>query len=161
MTVVSPQAKQPNSRKCISVARQGRCLKADDELYSLIICLVAFKSLQGAKKTDPVVREQLSWRIHASTLVKEKAFNRYYRMSFSTFQELLFIVGPYLVVDYYQTLRRSRGIPPHSPATMLQCALSWLAGGSYHHIRVITGVSTATFTVSCIVLCSRSTIPTN
>ncbi|KAK1947411.1 hypothetical protein P3T76_001421 [Phytophthora citrophthora] len=28
---------------------------------------------------------------------------------------------------------------------MLQCALSWLAGGSYHHIRVIMGVSTATF----------------
>ncbi|EGZ28757.1 hypothetical protein PHYSODRAFT_309513 [Phytophthora sojae] len=28
---------------------------------------------------------------------------------------------------------------------MLQCALSWLAGGSYHHIRVITGVSIATF----------------
>eukprot|EP00644_Phytophthora_capsici_P018163 jgi/Phyca11/68342/gw1.25.311.1 len=28
---------------------------------------------------------------------------------------------------------------------MLQCALSWLAGGSYHHIRVITGISKSTF----------------
>ncbi|KAE8952012.1 hypothetical protein PF002_g33315 [Phytophthora fragariae] len=28
---------------------------------------------------------------------------------------------------------------------MLQCALSWLAGGSYHHVRVITGVSISNF----------------
>ncbi|OWZ13491.1 hypothetical protein PHMEG_00013168 [Phytophthora megakarya] len=66
-------------------------------------------------------------------------------MTFSTFEELLCIVGLYLVVDYYQSLRRSKGIPPPSPATMLQCALLWRTGSSYHHIRVITGVSTATF----------------
>ncbi|OWY95170.1 hypothetical protein PHMEG_00034893 [Phytophthora megakarya] len=60
-------------------------------------------------------------------------------MAFSTFEELP------CIMDYYQSLRRSKGIPPPPPATMLQCALSCLAGGSYHHIRVITGVSTATF----------------
>ncbi|OWZ01405.1 hypothetical protein PHMEG_00027215 [Phytophthora megakarya] len=66
-------------------------------------------------------------------------------MSLTTFEDLLCIVGQYRVVDYYQSLRRSRGVPPLTPAGMLQCVLSWLAGGSYHHVRVITGVSTATF----------------
>nr|KAE8936633.1 hypothetical protein PF009_g13456 [Phytophthora fragariae] len=47
------------------------------------------------------------------------------------FENLLCIVAPYLVVDYYQSLRRTRGTPPPTPAVMLQCALSWLAGGSY------------------------------
>ncbi|OWZ01040.1 hypothetical protein PHMEG_00027649, partial [Phytophthora megakarya] len=92
-----------------------------------------------------VVRQRISWRLHATTLLNESAFKKYYRMSLTTFEELLCIVGPYLVVDYYQSLRRSYIVSPLTPAGMLQCALSWLAGGSYHHVRVITGVSTATF----------------
>ncbi|OWZ04965.1 hypothetical protein PHMEG_00023035 [Phytophthora megakarya] len=66
-------------------------------------------------------------------------------MSLSTFEELLCILGPYLVVDYYRSLSRSRGIPPLTPAAMLQSTLSWLGGGSHHLTRVIAGISTSTF----------------
>ncbi|KAF1784557.1 hypothetical protein GQ600_25327 [Phytophthora cactorum] len=49
-------------------------------------------------------------------------------------------------IDPLQTARRSLGEPPVSPAGMLQTCISWLAGGSYHHTRVITGTSRAGFT---------------
>ncbi|ETI48403.1 hypothetical protein F443_07577, partial [Phytophthora nicotianae P1569] len=145
MGPVSTRPPHPGTRPCAPTARRQRRWKAEDELCGLLVCLVMFKRLQNKKK-DPVVRERVSWRIHATTLIQESAFQRYYRMSIETFQELLCILGKYLVVvDYYQSVRRSRGVPPLTPTAMLQCAVSWLAGGSYHHIRVITGISTASF----------------
>lgn len=115
-------------QRCIPTVRQRRQWKAEDELCDLLVCLVAIKRLRASRRKDPVVRDRISWRVHATTLLRESAFKKYYRMSIATFEELLCIVGPYLVMDYYQSLRRSRGVPPLTPAAMLQCALSWLAG---------------------------------
>ncbi|KAG7377210.1 hypothetical protein PHYPSEUDO_012027 [Phytophthora pseudosyringae] len=151
MAPTSHQARV-SQRRPTPAARRRRFRKADDELFAVVICVAAFLRLRASRKKDPVVRERISWSVHAGTPLQEKEFTQYYRMKYSSFQELLRIVAPYLVVDYYQSMRRSRGTPPLSPAGMLQCALSWLGGGSYHHIRVISPgsvvqLSIASFTV--------------
>eukprot|EP00644_Phytophthora_capsici_P000423 jgi/Phyca11/100084/e_gw1.4.749.1 len=92
-----------------------------------------------------VVRERIQWDVHAGRLLLEGEFKQYYRMSFSGFERLLSYIGGDLLVDPLQSARRACGEPPVSPAGMLQTCISWLAGGSYHHIRVITGTSRAGF----------------
>ncbi|POM69851.1 Hypothetical protein PHPALM_13827 [Phytophthora palmivora] len=114
---------RPNPRCRPLSERQRLRLKSDDEFCGILICLVALKRLQSTKAQDPVVRQRLSWKKHATTLLKEKAFKHYYRIDLPTFEALLGVVAPYLVIDYYQSLWRTRGAPPPSPAVMLQCAL--------------------------------------
>lgn len=66
-------------------------------------------------------------------------------MSYAGFERLLSFVGADLTIDPLQSAGRALGETPVSPAGMLQTCISWLAGGSYHHIRVITGTSRADF----------------
>eukprot|EP00918_Siedleckia_nematoides_P060432 GHVU01131923.1.p1 GENE.GHVU01131923.1~~GHVU01131923.1.p1 ORF type:complete len:402 (-),score=41.45 GHVU01131923.1:145-1350(-) len=78
----------------------------------------------------------------------EGEFEQYHRMSPQAFEGLLRLIGGQLTVDEHQSRRRT-GTDPLTPAAKLLMTLSWLAGGSYHHIRVIAGVSRAYF-YSCV-----------
>ncbi|KAG6953402.1 hypothetical protein JG687_00012423 [Phytophthora cactorum] len=66
-------------------------------------------------------------------------------MSSGGFERLLRYVEADSFVDHMQWARRTLGEPPVYPAAMLQTCISWLAGGSYHHIRVNIGTSRAGF----------------
>eukprot|EP00644_Phytophthora_capsici_P002405 jgi/Phyca11/105747/e_gw1.11.840.1 len=92
-----------------------------------------------------VIRERLNWKSHAGRLLLEGGFKQYYRMSFLGLKRLLRAVGGALALDALQSMRRARGQSPLSPVSMLQASISWLAGGSYHHIRIITGTNRAGF----------------
>eukprot|EP00644_Phytophthora_capsici_P018931 jgi/Phyca11/132888/e_gw1.253.6.1 len=92
-----------------------------------------------------VVRERIKRATHAERLLLEGEFKQYYRMSFAGFERLLTAIGHQLAIDPLQSARRALGEPPVSPAGFLQTCISWLAGGSYHHIRVITGTSRSGF----------------
>jgi hypothetical protein len=120
--------------------------REDDDLLSLVVVIAALEhEFAQASRSEMLVRARISWQLHADSLLHESQFKQYYRMSYSAFEALLRMVGPSLTIDQHQSMRRSSGVPPVSPAGMLQCCLSWLAGGSYHHIRVITGTSKAGF----------------
>eukprot|EP00644_Phytophthora_capsici_P003143 jgi/Phyca11/103083/e_gw1.7.490.1 len=95
----------------------------------------------NSRGDSEVVRKRLDWDVHAQFLIVEGEFKRYYCMSLGAFERLLSLIGGQLSVDRFQPARRSRGEPPVSPAAMLQACISWLAGGSFHHIRIITGTS--------------------
>jgi hypothetical protein len=122
-----------------------RATEDDATILVIVIAALEYAKSEAAFKKKTLVRERIQWPIHAERLLIESEFKKYYRMSYASFEALLRIVGPNLKVDYYQSLRRSSGVPPICPAGMLQCTVSWLGGGSHHHIRIISGVSRATF----------------
>eukprot|EP00918_Siedleckia_nematoides_P024414 GHVU01052821.1.p1 GENE.GHVU01052821.1~~GHVU01052821.1.p1 ORF type:complete len:428 (+),score=45.72 GHVU01052821.1:125-1408(+) len=86
---------------------------------------------------------KLSWQLRA-----EGEFEQYHRMTPEAFEGLLRLIGGRLTVDEAQSRRRT-STAPLTPAAKLLMTLSWLAGGAYHHIRVIAGVSRAYF-YSCV-----------
>jgi hypothetical protein len=78
---------------------------------------------------NPVVlRERLDVALHFERLIEEHQFDRYYGLSFSSFEKLLTYIAPALVVHQAQSMNRTK-IKAMSPANQLQMTLSWLKGG--------------------------------
>ncbi|KAF4033836.1 hypothetical protein GN244_ATG14212 [Phytophthora infestans] len=83
-------------------------------------------------------------KAHGRLLVDEGQFQKCYKMSYESFMALATKLDPYLRVDEKQSRNRT-GVEPISPVNKLHMCLRWLGGGSYHDIRVTSGVSVSAF----------------
>lgn len=116
------------------------------KLFSFIMPVVAVLAEQVANDQDkkkpgtPKTWEELVGQVGV-----DSAFERYYRMSLSSFHTLLDVVSPHIHLDIYQSKRRTSGQEPISAAVMLQCCLRWLAGGTSLDLLLIARVSRANF----------------
>ena len=99
------------------------------------------------------VRDRMEWLRHLDNLHAEGngAFRRLYRMNYDSFVRLLGIIRPAIQVDEsMSTIRSSKG--PIIPEIMLHCLLRWLSGGEHLNIRLVAGISKASF-YRCIYKC--------
>ncbi|OWZ11292.1 hypothetical protein PHMEG_00015709, partial [Phytophthora megakarya] len=85
---------------------------------------------------------------HSQMLQNEGQFRQYYRMSFRSFEKLLRLLAPSFRVNESQSRRRTRGDVPLSPVNKLQMFFSWLAGYSFHPVRMLAGGSKSAFYIS-------------
>ncbi len=90
------------------------------------------------------VRNRLNWGQHAFHLVYEERFRRNYRMSSESFNKLCNMIRPVMQHDEEMS-RRATGTNPITVEIMLHCLLRFLAGSSYHCIRIIAGISEPSF----------------
>lgn len=119
-------------------------IKMKVERIVLLVASIITSQTHKSRRKRVVSRERLEWIPHRERLLLEGQFNRYYRMSAGAFDGLLHLVTPYLQRVAYKSTNRT-GIKAIEVVNMLQMTISWLAGGSYHSIRVLAGVSTPAF----------------
>lgn len=113
----------------------------------IVVCLavvVAVSELRRRRRSNVVSRKRLEWEPHRDRLVQEGQFDRYYRMNVIAFERLVESLKPVLERDQLKSRNRT-GIGPVTPVNKVQMTISWLAGGSYHAIRALAGVSTSEF----------------
>eukprot|EP00918_Siedleckia_nematoides_P031122 GHVU01067346.1.p1 GENE.GHVU01067346.1~~GHVU01067346.1.p1 ORF type:complete len:404 (-),score=31.16 GHVU01067346.1:502-1713(-) len=106
--------------------------------------LLALLVLTGENRAPPVLRVRDDFDVRRAGLLAENEFDQYHRMSPAAFEELLTHIAPSLSVDAVKSRNRT-STQPLEPACQLQMTLSYLSGGSYHHIRSIAGVSRSHF----------------
>ena len=114
-------------------------------LVSTFAAVGAIKRMK-VERDQAYVRSRIEWHAHVSSLLEEgpHTFARFYRMSYSSFNKLLKLLKPYLVVDKGMAdVKSSKG--PIIPEVCLHCLLRWLAGDSYLGIRVAAGISVPSF----------------
>lgn len=124
--------------------------QAQKRLYELSLMSLFVETLEDEESSRPkkrravIVRVRMDWERHVQMLLMEGQFKQYYRMSYRSFEKLLSYVGPDLVVDELQSIRRT-GARPISPAERLQLALCYMVGGNYNQIRCHQGISVSHF----------------
>jgi hypothetical protein len=90
------------------------------------------------------VRERLDWESHSKKLIKEQKFSTMYRMSPAAFNKLRNYLDPLISVDPEMgELRTKEGII--GTKIVVAFFIRWISGGQYHDIRLIGGMSTASF----------------
>lgn len=94
---------------------------------------------------NPYLKRRQDWDFLVNNLLFEGQFKHYFRMSMQSFEKLSLMFGPGLLTDAKQSMCRSGGVRPLNPDEMLQATISWLGGGSFHHIRTIAGISKPRF----------------
>jgi hypothetical protein len=122
-------------------------LDDDDELCDLLsvaACVLA-KKIRGS----PVSRQRLNWQSHVQQLLKEGTFRAMYRMRHESFCELVHLLSPLLLVNIKQGRNRNRGGDHVYVELIVHVMLRYMAGGSFHNIRVTAGVATSPF-FSCL-----------
>jgi hypothetical protein len=85
-------------------------------------------------------RDRLDWVSHEDQLVSENMFRRMYRMSPVSFHKLVGILSPRLKRNV-QMSTLSTGKAYINEHLVVHCMIRYLAGGSPHDIRVMTGIS--------------------
>eukprot|EP00918_Siedleckia_nematoides_P102613 GHVU01224101.1.p1 GENE.GHVU01224101.1~~GHVU01224101.1.p1 ORF type:complete len:441 (+),score=41.80 GHVU01224101.1:495-1817(+) len=112
----------------------------------LLLAALAVLLLQFYEAAQQVVRPRLSWELHTQLLMREcgGAFARYYRMSLDAFRLLTTIVDPFLQRDDVMAWV-SCGTVAMNSTLILHCTLRWLGGGEYDDLRIIAGISKASF----------------
>eukprot|EP00918_Siedleckia_nematoides_P006260 GHVU01013600.1.p1 GENE.GHVU01013600.1~~GHVU01013600.1.p1 ORF type:complete len:446 (+),score=19.66 GHVU01013600.1:210-1547(+) len=93
-----------------------------------------------------IARPRLQWDIHLHYLLSEcnGSFDRYYRMPLDAFIRLRTLLEPFLLTDSvmaYVSCQRE----PIDVTLVLHCVIRWLAGGDHNDIRIIGGISRASF----------------
>eukprot|EP00918_Siedleckia_nematoides_P075319 GHVU01164833.1.p1 GENE.GHVU01164833.1~~GHVU01164833.1.p1 ORF type:complete len:255 (-),score=12.36 GHVU01164833.1:284-1048(-) len=92
------------------------------------------------------VRPRLQWEPHLTALIQESrgSFDRLYRMCVHDFMRLRDMLHPFL--QRSDRMARVRcGVPAIDSTVVLHCLLRWLAGGNYLDIRIVAGISVASF----------------
>eukprot|EP00644_Phytophthora_capsici_P018797 jgi/Phyca11/132225/e_gw1.143.13.1 len=110
----------------------------------LVAGIIVSQKRNRSHRKKVVSRVRLEWIPHRERLLLEGQFKRYYRMSAGGFDCLLHLVTPYLQRVTFKSTNRT-SMKPIEVVNMLQMTISWLAGGSYHSIRVLAGVSVPAF----------------
>ncbi len=88
-----------------------------------------------------------------------------YRMSLFSFNVLLKILSPALTLKHLYAIKG--GLEPISCELMLQCAIRYLAGGSYHDVWASALIRKASFyflvwhTIDCRLWLSNFLVPMN
>jgi hypothetical protein len=119
----------------------------DNQLLNtnFIHLLLLYATMVGDGTCDSFeVRESLEWESHSKKLIKERKFTTMYRMPPTAFNKLCNYLDPLISVDPVMgELRTKEGII--STKIVVACFIRWISGGQYHDIRLIGGMSTASF----------------
>ncbi len=121
---------------------------AEDE-DDLDFCALSACLLARNFRNSPVFCERLNWEIHVKCLIKEGEFSKMYRMRYERFCKLVQLLSPALLVVVNQSKHRSFGAKHVYVELILHCLLRYMAGGSFHDIRVSAGLAKSTF-FSCL-----------
>ncbi|ETO81929.1 hypothetical protein F444_03844 [Phytophthora nicotianae P1976] len=116
-------------------------------ILTLLLALLPLVALAAEARRQCRHRVRVDWKAHGGLLVDEGQFQKCYKMSYESFMALATKLDPYLRVDEKQSRNRT-GVEPISPVNKLHMCLRWLGGGSYHDIRVTSGVSVSAFYAS-------------
>ena len=115
----------------------------DDDLETVLAmsAMILSRNFRG----DFIVHHSLNWQHHVKLLLKEGLFKRMYRMSLESFEKLLEMLQPWLLVNQEKARNASKGEDPISAELIMHCTLRYLAGGSVHDIRTTAGMSKTSF----------------
>eukprot|EP00918_Siedleckia_nematoides_P084398 GHVU01185436.1.p1 GENE.GHVU01185436.1~~GHVU01185436.1.p1 ORF type:complete len:435 (-),score=16.09 GHVU01185436.1:448-1752(-) len=93
-----------------------------------------------------IARPRLAWDVHLHYLLSEcgGSFERYYRMPLDAFVHLRFLLEPFLHKDAVMAWICCNRTPIDVTLVM-HCMLRWMAGGDHDDIRLIAGISRASF----------------
>jgi hypothetical protein len=84
------------------------------------------------------------WEQHVEEFLREGQFNKMYRMSIHAFTYLCVLLDPFLYVDpIMSTLRTNQ--PIIGTEIIVSSFIRWASAGSFHDIRMVAGISTASF----------------
>jgi hypothetical protein len=119
----------------------------EDDIYDL--CSVAACILAKKFRCSPLFRERLNWQSHVNHLLKEGSFRSMYHMQYGSFCELVRLLSPFLMVSEKQGRNQSQGGDHIYVELIVHVLLRYLAGGSFHDIRVTAGLSKSSF-FSCL-----------
>jgi hypothetical protein len=89
----------------------------EEVLYSIAAALLA-SDVQG----DVIQWQRINWQSHVRRLRKEGTFSRFYRMSFYSFQKLLAMLRPTLMVNTWKS-RVCTNTDPINAEIILHCTL--------------------------------------
>jgi hypothetical protein len=107
---------------------------ASEDNDDLDFCALSACLLAKNFRKPPVFRERLNWEIHVQRLIEEGEFSKMYRMHYESFNKLVQLLSPALLVDVNQSKRRSIGAEHVYVELVLHCLLRYMAGGSFHDI---------------------------
>ena len=104
-------------------------------------------------RDNPFFRERLNWSEHVTELNKEgpNAFFLMYRMHYPSYMKLCSLIDHSVKKNVDMANRKTGNCHIHSTVGVittpiaLHCCIRWLAGGSYHDIRLTAGMSRASF----------------
>ncbi len=99
------------------------CSKSDKEYEEDDIITLGLLALVKRQRSTIVYHERLIWDEHVWQLLEESQFTSMYRMSFSTFKNLLKLLSLFFEVDIAQAKQISKGHGYISPELILHCLL--------------------------------------
>ena len=107
---------------------------------SILVCVKHLK----CKRKQKIKRKRKQIKYHFSILIKERQFDRYYRMSRTSFEKLYNLFAPvYLLQRHRSVSTKEKDV--NELQNKLQLTISWLAGGHYQHVRSISKYSVGSF----------------
>ena len=96
---------------------------ASEDNDDLDFCALSACLLAKNFRKPPVFCERLNWEIHVQCLIKEGEFSKIYRMRCESFNKLVQLLSPALLVDVNQSKRRSLGAEHVYVELVLHCLL--------------------------------------
>ena len=96
---------------------------ASEDKDDLDFCALSACLLAKDFRKPPIFRERLNWEIHVRRLIEEGEFSKMYRMRYESFNKLVQLLSPALLVDVNQSKRRSLGAEHVSVELVLHCLL--------------------------------------
>ena len=115
---------------------------SEDEFQENMKALAFIVASNGCQNRE--VRQHIVWDPFANQLVHENMFRLDHRMSRSSFDKLIGILGNSISINPIKSSNNS-GERPISEGIVLHCTLWYLAGGSYLDIRKVVGISKSSF----------------
>jgi len=104
----------------------------DDDLETVLA--MSAMILSHNCRGDFIVRQRLHWQHHVKLLFKEGLFKRMYTMPLESFEKLLEMLQPWLLVNREKARNASKGEDPIGVDLIMHCTLRYLAGGTFHDI---------------------------
>jgi hypothetical protein len=105
----------------------------------------SFEFLFDGTRNPPTEKQRVDWEEHRDNLIERGHFHWSYRMSPTSFDTLVGILGNTLVlVNETRSYARSEA-GPIIPEIRLHCLMRYLAGGSYLDICTLVSIPHSTF----------------
>jgi hypothetical protein len=113
----------------------------DLEIYAILGIITTIYAEYTLARSGFFVRERCNWEKHLESIFQEGSFQRYYRMSYLSFEILCGRLRKSLEPDRKQSMNRGLGEEPITTQLQLHCFLRFVAGGAVDDFRIVGGIS--------------------
>lgn len=113
----------------------------DLEFYAILSIFTTIYAEYTLARSGFFVRERCNWERHLHYISQEGSIQRYYRMSYSSFEILWGRLRKYLEPDRKQSMNRGFGEEPITTQLQWHCFLRFVAGGAVDVFRIVGGIS--------------------